>query len=373
MQRTGLWVSHGGHLDIRQLPPISPSMLKPDEYLIRVIYSGINPSDQKHSLYHAINDIITGHDFTGTVIARGSGSLPLIPGTLVCGLSRAGLFEGNLGSGLYGAHQQFLVASEKGLFSLPANTSEAELQVLATMPVIAVTAADCVFGLMKFDTTPSKKNKVPLLVWGGGSAVGHAVVQFARDAGVGPILVLASPSHHEVLLRHGATRCFDYRQIDTARHQIAGAMKELFPDGDGYIRHAIDASGMNSADIESIISDGSETNINFRLVTTVGSFEHVLKAFAAVIFEEDVHLGGGKVVRGRAADGALARDKVQWAIGQLGSQFHQVPVKLIDGGWPDLIDGITRVAAGRVSFCKLVFKMPQEEEADGAREGTGTA
>ncbi|KAF7877212.1 hypothetical protein EAF04_000897 [Stromatinia cepivora] len=372
--RIGLWVSRGGRLDIRQQLPISPSMLQPDEYLIRVLYSGLNPADHKHSIFLGICDLVAGYDFAGTVVARGSDRLSLLPGALVCGLARTGLCIGNQQSGLHGAHQQFLVAAAKGVFPLPAQTSDAELQVLATVPVVAATAADCLFGLLGLDATPSAKNKAPLLVWGGGSAVGHAVIQFAREAGVAPILVLASPRHHEVLRRRGATRCFDYRHIDTIRHQIAVAMRELSPgsDGDGCLRLAIDATGMNHVEIHSILADasaeahGSTGRGAARLVSTVGGSGDILKPFAAVIFGEDVHLGGGRVVRGRVADGALVADKVRWAIRHLGSQFHQVPVEVLDGGWPALIPGVTRVSAGGMSFRKLVFKMPQEEV-----EGTG--
>ncbi|KAF7879791.1 uncharacterized protein EAF02_007961 [Botrytis sinoallii] len=371
--RIGLWVSRGGRLDIRQQLPISPSMLQPDEYLIRVLYSGLNPADHKHSIFLGICDLVAGYDFAGTVVARGSDRLSLLPGALVCGLARTGLCIGNQQSGLHGAHQQFLVAAAKGVFPLPAQTSDAELQVLATVPVVVATAADCLFGLLGLDDTPSAKNKAPLLVWGGGSAVGHAVIQFAREAGVAPILVLASPRHHEALRLRGATRCFDYRHIDTIRHQIAVAMRELSPGSDGgCLRLAIDATGMNHVEIHSILADasaeahGSTGCGAARIVSTVGGSGDTLKPFAAVIFGEDVHLGGGRVVRGRVADGALVADKVRWAIQHLGNQFHQVPVEVLDGGWPALIPGVTRVSAGGMSFRKLVFKMPQEEV-----EGTG--
>ncbi|KAF7926145.1 uncharacterized protein EAE98_006440 [Botrytis deweyae] len=376
--RIGLWVSQGGRLDIRQQPPISTSMLQPDEYLIRVLYSGLNPADQKHAIYLGICDLVAGYDFAGTVVARGSDRLSLLPGALVCGMAQPKLIA-NQYSGLHGAHQQFLVATTKGVFPLPTQTSDAELQVLATVPVVVATAADCLFGLLGLDATLSAKNKVPLLVWGGGSAVGHAVIQFAREAGVAPILVLASPRHHEVLRRRGATRCFDYRNIDTIRHQIAVAMRELSPDsdGDGCLRLAIDATGMNRVEIQSILADasaeahGSTGHGTARIVSTVGGPEDILKPFAAVIFGEDVHLGGGRVVRARVADGALVADKVRWAIRHLGNQFHQVPVEVLDGGWPTLIPGVTRVSAGDISFRKLVFKMPQEGvEGTGAVAGT---
>ncbi|KAK6608891.1 alcohol dehydrogenase [Botrytis cinerea] len=283
--RIGLWVSQGGRLDIRQQLPISPSMLQPDEYLIRVLYSGLNPADQKHSIFLGICDLVAGYDFAGTVVARGSDRLSLLPGALVCGLARTGLCIGNQQSGLHGAHQQFLVASAKGVFPLPAHTSDEELQVLATMPAVTATAADCLFGLLGLDATPSAKNKAPLLVWGAA-------------------LPLATPS--------------------------SKAMRELSPGShdEGCLRLAIDATGMNHADIYSILADASA----------------------------EAH-----------ADGAIVADKVRWAIRHLGSQFHQVPVEVLDGGWPALIPGVTRVSAGGMSFGKLVFRMPQEED-----EGTGS-
>ncbi|KAK6607395.1 hypothetical protein H4I96_03617 [Botrytis cinerea] len=334
--RIGLWVSQGGRLDIRQQLPISPSMLQPDEYLIRVLYSGLNPADQKHSIFLGICDLVAGYDFAGTVVARGSDRLSLLPGALVCGLARTGLCIGNQQSGLHGAHQQFLVASAKGVFPLPAHTSDEELQVLATMPAVTATAADCLFGLLGLDATPSAKNKAPLLVWGAA-------------------LPLATPSSSLRARREGHARA------------LPGSHDE------GCLRLAIDATGMNHADIYSILADasaeahGSTDRGAARLVSTVGGPGDILKPFAAVIFGEDVHLGGGRVVRARVADGAIVADKVRWAIRHLGSQFHQVPVEVLDGGWPALIPGVTRVSAGGMSFGKLVFRMPQEED-----EGTGS-
>ncbi|CZT09265.1 uncharacterized protein RAG0_14073 [Rhynchosporium agropyri] len=370
--RTGLWVSQGGQLEIRQLPPISASMLQPDEYLIRVLYSGLNPADQKHSMFLGLCDLVAGYDFAGT------------PGTLVCGLSRTGVCVGNKESGLHGAHQQYLVAPSKDLFELPAQTSDAELQVLATLPVIAATAADCLFGLLGLDPNPdpsvsSAKNNIPLLVWGGGSAVGHATIQFAREVGVVPIIVFASPTHHAQLQHLGAARCFDYHEpIDVLRAQVALALSQLCPDR--RLRFAIDASGISYDEIQAILNDTvthSNTGFNAsvdrgddgisRIVSTVRGPRGTNKPFAAVILGEDVHLsiigGGNLVVPARPAHEKIVADKVRWAIQHIGKGFHQVPVEIINGSWPALIDAVKQVAAG-VSFRKMVFKIPHDFDAE---------
>ena len=136
------------------------------------------------------------------------------------------------------------------------------------MPEIAATAADCLFGLLGMDPDPdpsvsSAKNHVPLLIWGGGSEVGHTIIQFAREAGVAPIIVFASPAHHVQLQYLGAARCFGHHKaIDEHRTEVTLALSQLCPGR--RLRLAIDASGMNHNEIQAILAD-SESDLNLQI------------------------------------------------------------------------------------------------------------
>ena len=103
------------------------------------------------------------------------------------------------------------------------------------MPVGAQTAIDALFNIMGFSFPPAgldgaDPRGVPILIWGGASAVGWAAIQMAKAAGFGPIYTTASLRNHDVLKRLGATECFDYHDagvVANVRKAVAASGKPL--------------------------------------------------------------------------------------------------------------------------------------------------
>lgn len=114
----------------------------------------------------------------------------------------------------YGTHQQYLVCPEDMAFLIPANLPRHHA---ACLSVVVMTACDALYNIFKFtlpEETPKANEPQPILICGASSSVGIAAVQLARASGIHPIIVTASPRNHTLLLRLGATCCFDYNSPD---------------------------------------------------------------------------------------------------------------------------------------------------------------
>jgi NADPH:quinone reductase-like Zn-dependent oxidoreductase len=73
-----------------------------------------------------------------------------------------------------------------------------------------------------FEDTKSSEQPT-LLVWGGATATGHYVIQYAKLAGI-KVITTASPKHFDRLKELGADLCFDYNdpEVVTKIREVAG-------------------------------------------------------------------------------------------------------------------------------------------------------
>ncbi|KAG6260161.1 hypothetical protein E4U49_005190 [Claviceps purpurea] len=334
-----LWVGGRGELSIRQQPSPTAASLSAKQYIVRVIYSGVNPADQKHAMVLGLGDRVAGYDAAGIIVATGA-ETSLKKGRRVCVLAKTGIVEH---AERYGCHQEFLVAEEAGCFPVP---ERVPMHIAATMPVVVATAADCLFSLLRLEPERSEANRVPVLIWGGSSAVGNAALQLAREAGTWPIIVTASPRHHPELMRRGATACVDYKD-ERVLDKILAIVQELAPGK--ALRHAVDAVGHNARDIQELCGGEPDS----ALACTVGGAHGLPKPFAAVVHGCDIALGHGLRIPARTQDAAVVRDKVLWALNHSGCGFEQVPVTIVQG-LDEVQKCVEKCAQGSISFGKYV-------------------
>lgn len=130
-----------------------------------------------------------------------------------------------------GAFADFVALDSELTFKLPKDATFAESETIpegkvstfeeaASIPLSWFTAGGALFHEMelKFDnidsTTP--QHNYPLLVWGGATALGEAVIQLAkRYHGYSKIITVANKKKHEKqLLTYGADEVFDYHDKD---------------------------------------------------------------------------------------------------------------------------------------------------------------
>ncbi|EEP78603.1 conserved hypothetical protein [Uncinocarpus reesii 1704] len=184
----------------------------PNEHqvVIRVKAAGLNPKDWKY-LTETPTD--QGDDVAGYVHAVGSKVTEFKPGDRVAAFHQMGA--------AHGGYAEYSLAWAYTTFHLPEQTSfEVRSVEAATIPLAAMTAA---LGLYQDLGLPLPWNpartSIPLIVYGGGSAVGSFVIKLARLSNIHPIIAVAgkgTPQIEPLLDKSKGDTTIDYRDGDEA-------------------------------------------------------------------------------------------------------------------------------------------------------------
>ena len=180
------------------------------EVLVRVMASGVNPSDTKGrsgargNVAMPFPRIVPHQDGAGVVEAAGPG----VPGDRVG--QRVWLFEAQLRRAL-GTAAEYVAIDAANAVPLPGGTSFVEG---ACLGVPAMTAHRCVFA-----DGPVAGQTV--LVTGGAGAVGFYAIQFARHAGARVIATVGNGEQARVAAEAGAELVVDRHREDLAE-RVAG-------------------------------------------------------------------------------------------------------------------------------------------------------
>ncbi|RKL29185.1 hypothetical protein BFJ72_g12094 [Fusarium proliferatum] len=205
-----------------------------NQLLVKVLVAGLNPHDQRtrdDGLFVTSMPYVIASDIVGEVVTVGTGehSAKFTIGEHVFGHTYA---EGGFNNDFNAAQQYALVDARfvgrvagSGL-----NDDEA-----STIPVIVLAAFIALFtpsGLgIPAPFAPEAKSfeysNISLLVIGGGSNTGRAVVELAKLAGIGQIIAVAGSQNEEKLKAVGATHVIDRRAPDVLDQIRAIAGDEL--------------------------------------------------------------------------------------------------------------------------------------------------
>jgi NADPH:quinone reductase len=186
-------------LTVGEMPVPEPG---PGEVRVRVIASGLNPTDVKSragSRPMGYPRVVPHQDGAGVVDKVGPG----VPATRVG--ERVWLYIVQW-QRAWGTAAEFTIVPARLAVRLPANTSFAEG---ACLGIPAVTAHRCLFadGPLAGQT---------VLVTGGAGAVGHYAVQLAKWAGATVIATVSSSEKAALAAMAGADHTVNYRTGDTA-------------------------------------------------------------------------------------------------------------------------------------------------------------
>ena len=211
-------------LHIRELPQPVPG---PDEVLVQVRASSINPSDPKNvqGIYKkTVLPRIPGQDFAGVVVAGDSTMI----GQEVWGTG------GDIGFTRDGSHAEYVVLPRQGVCTKPRNLSMIEASTIGRIFVTAVS------GLIE---KARMKEGETVLVTGATGGVGSSVVKLARARGAGRIIGIdrkalapEAAKHLGIDLALGsetddlAERIRDFTQdrgVDVAFDCVGGALFEI--------------------------------------------------------------------------------------------------------------------------------------------------
>lgn len=199
-----VWYEENGSADVLQLGDLPENEPGSGEVRIRVISSGINPSDWKRrqGLTRPIDfpRVIPHQDGAGTIEGVGEG----VPDSRIG--QRVWLYEAQ-NNRPFGTAADYTVQPAHHAVPLPANTSFTEG---ACLGVPAMTAHRCVFA----DGPVDGKT---VLVTGGAGAVGNYAVQFAKLAGAQVISTVSSDHKAGIAIEAGADHVVNYRTEDSVK------------------------------------------------------------------------------------------------------------------------------------------------------------
>ena len=198
-----VWYERNGDAEILEYGEMPDPEPGPGEVLVRVVTSGVNPSDWKRrqGLTNQIEfpRVIPNQDGAGVIEALGPG----VPQSRIG--ERVWLFESQF-SRPFGTGAEYTVQPAGHTVPLPETTGFA---MGAGLGVPAMTAHRCVFA----DGPVTNKT---VLVTGGAGAVGHYAVQQAKLGGATVISTVSSEEKAQIAKAAGADHTINYREGDTA-------------------------------------------------------------------------------------------------------------------------------------------------------------
>ncbi|WP_193043065.1 NADPH:quinone reductase [Mycolicibacterium baixiangningiae] len=230
------------------------------EVRVRIVVSGVNPTDWKHRKGAPPSDelefpeVVPHHDGAGVVDAVGTGVSELSVG------DRVWVFMAQL-QRPDGTAQEYVVLPVASVVPLP---DDVGFDVGASLGVPAITAHRALTVAEGWPSRlrPGALQGATVLVAGGAGAVGHAAIQLARWAGARVITTVSTPEKEALAAAAGAHQIVNYKAGDTAK-----AIREVAPDGVDIVvevapaqNAALDAAVMsNRATIAIYANDGGDS------------------------------------------------------------------------------------------------------------------
>ncbi|OCT54174.1 Protein TOXD [Cladophialophora carrionii] len=197
-----------------------------DEVLIKVVATDSNPKDWKASARPVKTN--QGDDIAGMVHKVGQKVHEFKPGDRVAAFHR--MFSPS------GSYAEYAIAPASTTFFLPPNIS---FESGATLPLASMTAALALYqhlGLPAPWNPVSKGKRVPLLIYGGSSAVGTFALKFAKLSGLSPIITIAGGGADFVRSINAADYIVEYR-----KKNVVADVQRILDDEGVKLHHAFDA------------------------------------------------------------------------------------------------------------------------------------
>jgi NADPH2:quinone reductase len=228
-----------GDADVLELTEASVPQPGPGQVRVRVVRSGVNPTDWKSRRGSEPGQPVEppqtpNQDGAGVVDAVGSG----VQASLV-GL-RVWVWEAAHAS-RFGTAADFCVVQERQAVLLP---DVASFDLGASLGVPYVTAHRCLTVAEEGPRRlgPGTMQDRVVLVAGGAGAVGHATIQLARWSDATVIATVSSPHKAQLAAAAGADHVIDYTQQD-----VVAEVRKIAPTG---VDHIIEVAAAKNAAID---------------------------------------------------------------------------------------------------------------------------
>jgi NADPH2:quinone reductase len=197
-----------GGLELVERPVPEPG---PGEVRVRLVISGVNPTDWKarRNTAEPEGDVVPNHDGAGVVDAVGTGVTSVAEG------QRVWVWLAGWQRPTGGTAQEYTVLPASQVIPLP---DSASFELGADLGIPALTAHRC---LTLAEGGPTRLGPGTLagrtvLVAGGAGAVGNAAIQLARWSGATVITTVSGPEKAALAQAAGAQHVVNYRTEDAA-------------------------------------------------------------------------------------------------------------------------------------------------------------
>ncbi|KZF18845.1 GroES-like protein [Xylona heveae TC161] len=201
-----------------------------DQVLIKVVVSGCNPKDWKGA-QNEKKSANSGDDIAGIVEAVGENITEFRPGDRVAAFHHIGTPGGSFA--------EYAISWGYATFHIPKKTSFEEA---ATIPLAAMTAAVALYQELRLPQPwQAPTEPLPLIIYGGSSAVGAYAIQLAKASNIHPLIVVAGKGAdlvESLIDRSKGDTVIDYREGYDA--VVAGLKNALKQSGQNRVRYAFD-------------------------------------------------------------------------------------------------------------------------------------
>ena len=213
--------SFGSAKDVLQVGELETPVAGAGEVLVRLVASGVNPSDVKKRA-GSFPDLLDGgfvipnSDGAGVIEEVGEGVDPLRVG------ERVWIYQAQYGR-RFGTAAEYVAIDARRAPKLP---DAASFEIGACLGIPAMTAHRCVFA----DGDVAGQT---ILVTGGAGRVGHYAVQWASQAGASVIATASNDEDRETCLSAGAHHVVNHRSDDVVAEIMAvtdGALVDRIVD-----------------------------------------------------------------------------------------------------------------------------------------------
>lgn len=198
-----------------------------------------------------------------------------------------------------------------------------------------------------------------ILIWGGASSVGSAAIQLAKASGCYPIYTTASPKNHAMLLKIGATQCFDYKDPAVLGHIQAAVNESRIPLNMAYDTIGPSGAGFMSDNCLKVCTDPAAARV---ITCGPGSNDKIPFVNAMPDWDADINVPGvGPMVAAKDAQMSETMFGVfDWVVREYGTGFVMPKVRLV--AWEDAAGELTRSMKGENSGEKTVVNHHRDRE-----------
>ena len=248
-----------------------------------------------------------------------------------------------------GSYAEYALSPAHTTFHLPKHTSFEEA---AAIPLAAMTAAVGLYvrlGLPQPFTPPSKP--IPLVIYGGASAVGAYAIKLARHSGIHPLICVAGKGSSFVETLIDSSKgdvIIDYRKGDDA---VVQGIKDAIPAGQKLL-YAFDA----------VSEKGSYVNCGKVLSPEGGKLTLVLPVKDASGIPQGVEKSQTMVgtVFNTDHDFGYAWFRMI-GLGLKDGWFSGHPQEVVPGGLGGVQQALTNLKEGKASAVKYIFRIAETE------------